>query len=157
MVGRQKLILTPHYYLDNFRYVLDFVKRLYGNLLTDAEWAFIHNFEALSLDAQCLYVRFSNRKGLFFRINKLQYTEITDVPAAADELLRTGFIDRLSANHVPLGQEALGVFTKPELLALLPLEPEEIKALGKEKKEGVVRYALNELGFWGNRYEFNHA
>ncbi|WP_018617735.1 VRR-NUC domain-containing protein [Spirosoma luteum] len=147
MVGQQKIILTPRYYLDNFRYVLDFVKRLYGNLLTDAESDFINRFEELSLDAQCLYVRFSNRKGLFFRANKLQYTEITDIPAATAELLRTGFIDSLSAHHVFQGEEALSVFTKPELLNLLPLEPEETKALGKEKKEYVVRYALNELDF----------
>lgn len=147
MIGQQKLILTPRYYLDNFRYVLDFVKRLYGNLLTDVEWDFINRFEELSLDAQCLYVRFSNRKGLFFRTNKLQYTEITDLPAAMAELLRTGFIHSLSAHQASQGAEALSVFTKPELLNLLPLEPEETKALGKEKKESVVRYALNELDF----------
>lgn len=147
MVGRQKIILTPRYYLDNFRYVLDFVKRLYGNLLNEAEWDFVRRFEALSLDAQCLYVRFSNRKGLFFRINKLQYAEISDVTAAADELITTGFIERLSAQHAIVGEAALSVFTKPELLDLLPLEPEEIRPLNKEKKEGVVRYALNELDF----------
>ena len=147
MIGQQKVILTPRYYLDNFRYVLDFVKRLYGNLLTDAEWDFINRFAELSLDAQCLYVRFSNRKGLFFRANKLQYNEITDLPAATAELLRTGFINPLSAHQAPQGNEALSVFTKPELLNLLPLEPEETKALGKEKKEYVVRYALNELDF----------
>lgn len=147
MVGRQKLILSPRYYLDNFRYVLDFVKRLYGGLLNDAEWDFIHRFEALSIDAQCLYVRFSNRKGLFFRVNKLQYVEITDLPAAVGELILAGFIERLSAHHEIMGDEALGTFTKPELLALLPLEPEEIKPLNKEKKEGVVHYALQELDF----------
>ncbi|MCK8493109.1 VRR-NUC domain-containing protein [Spirosoma sp. RP8] len=147
MVGRQKVILTPRYYLDNFRYVLDFVKRLYGNLLNDSEWDFIRRFEALSLDAQCLYVRFSNRKGLFFRINKLQYNEITDLPAAVGELITNGFLERLSVHHEIMGDEALGVFTKSELIDLLPLEPEEIKPLGKEKKEGVVRYALQELDF----------
>ncbi len=147
MIGQQKVILTPRYYLDNFRYVLDFVKRLYGNLLTDAEWNFINRFEELSLDAQCLYVRFSNRKGLFFRANKLQYTEITDLPAATAELLRTGYINSLSAHQASQGNEALSVFTKPELLNLLPLEPEETKALNKEKKEYVVRYVLNELDF----------
>ena len=134
MVGRQKVILTPRYYLDNFRYVLDFVKRLYGGLLNESEWDFVRRFEGLSLDAQSLYVRFSNRKGLFFRVNKLQYTEITDLPAAVGELLNTGFIERFSVQHTHLGDEALSVFTKPELMELLPLEPEEIKAVGKEKK-----------------------
>jgi hypothetical protein len=147
MVGRQKIILTPRYYLDNFRYVLDFVKRLYGSLLNEAEWDFVRRFDALSIDAQCLYVRFSNRKGLFFRINKLQYNEITDLPAAIGELITAGFIERLAAHHSNRGEAVLDVFTKPELLELLPLEPEEIKPLGKEKKDGVVRYALRELDF----------
>lgn len=147
MVGRQKALLTPRYYLDNYRYVLAFVKRLYGNLLNEAEWDFVRRFEALSLDAQCLYVRLSNRKGLFFRINKLHYTEITDLPAAVGELLTAGFIERLSPRHEVMGTDALGVFTKPELVDLLPLEPEEIRPLKGEKKEGVIRYALHELNF----------
>jgi hypothetical protein len=147
MVGRPNVILSPRYYLDNFRYLLAFVKRLYGGLLTESEWDFIHRFEQLSLDAQCLYVRFSNRKGFFFRLNKLNYTEITDLPAAIDDLLAAGFITRLSARHLDDGVQALSVFTKPELLDLLPLEPDERRQLGKEKKETVVQYALDELDF----------
>lgn len=147
MIGRQKVILPPRYYLDNFRYVLDFVSRLYGGLLNEAEQDFSRRFDELSLDAQCLYVRCSNRKGLFFRVNKLQYREITDLPAALGELLLAGFVERLSARHEIMGEHALGIFTKPELLDMLPLEPEEIRPLNKEKKEGVVRYALHELNF----------
>ncbi len=147
MIGRQKALLTPRYYLDNYRYVLSFVKRLYGGLLNDGEWDFIRRFEELSLDAQCLYVRFSNRKGLFFRVNKLHYREISDLPAALGELLLAGFVERLSPHHEIMGEHALGVFTKPELLDLLPLEPEEIRPLKGEKKEGIVRYALHELNF----------
>lgn len=147
MTGRPKILLTPYYYLDNFRYVLDFVKRLYGGLLNETEQDFVRRFEGLTFEGQCLYVRFSNRKGEFFRINKLVYAEITDLPAAVGELLTAGFIERLSAHHAPLGADALGVFTKPELLDLLPLEPEEMRLLGKEKKEGVIQYALSQLDF----------
>ncbi|TAE32226.1 MAG: VRR-NUC domain-containing protein [Cytophagales bacterium] len=147
MVGRPKTLLTPRYYLENFRYVLDFVKRLYGPILNEAENDFMRRFNDLSIDAQCLFVRFSNRKGLFFRVNKLQYNEITDLPAALGELLLAGFVERLSAHHEVMGREALGVYTKPELLSLLPLEPEEIKPLKNQKKEEVVAYALHELDF----------
>ena len=147
MTGRPKPLLTPYYYVDNFRYVLDFVKRLYGGLLIDTEWDFVHRFEQLSFEGQCLYVRFSNRKGQFFRINKLVYAEIVDLPAAVGELLTAGFIERLAPQHADFGSEALSVFTKPELLDLLPLEPDELKLLNKEKKEGVIRYALDELDF----------
>ncbi len=147
MLQRPQIILPPRYYLDNFRYVVDFVKRLYGGLLNDAELDFIHRFENLGIDAQCLFVRFSNRKGLFFRVNKLNYPEITDLPAALGELLIHGLVERLSAQHDGLATLALGVFTKPELLQLLPLDPEEVRALAKQKKEDVVQYATQELNF----------
>jgi hypothetical protein len=147
MIGQQKVILTPRYYLDNFQYVIAFVRRLYGHLLNEAERDFIDRFEQLSPDAQCLYVRFSNRTGLFFRVGKLQYNEITSLSAAVDELIGAGFIEPLARNQENLGELALGIFTKAELLDLLPLAPEEIKPLVKEKKEGVVQYALRELDF----------
>ncbi len=147
MVQRQQIVLPPRYYLDNFSYVVTFVKRLYGDLLNDAERDFVGRFEQLGIDAQCLFVRFSNRKGLFFRVNKLHYPEITDLPAALGELLLSGLVERLSARHDGFGGEALGVFTKPELLQLLPLDPEELRPLTKQKKEGVVQYATQELNF----------
>ncbi|ARK09397.1 VRR-NUC domain-containing protein [Fibrella sp. ES10-3-2-2] len=143
----QKVILQPRYYWHNFRYVLDFVRRLYGGLLNEAETDFMNRFDALSIDAQCLYVRVSNRKGVFFRVNKLNYREINDLPVALGELLNAGFVDRLQTRHEGMGHEALDIFTKPDLIDLLPLEPDEVRALNKLKKDEVVRYALNELDF----------
>ncbi|HEX9957861.1 MAG TPA: VRR-NUC domain-containing protein, partial [Fibrella sp.] len=121
MVGRQKVILQPRYYWHNFRYVLDFVRRLYGGLLNEAETDFLNRFDALSTDAQCVYVRVSNRKGVFFRVNKLNYREINDLPVALGELLNAGFVERLQTRHEGMGHEALDVFTKPDLIDLLPL------------------------------------
>ena len=147
MLGRPKILLTPRYYLDNFRYVLDLVKRLYSPILNEAEDDFMRRFNALSVDAQCIFVRFSNRKGLFFRVNKLQYPEITDLSAALGELLLAGFVERLSAHHEVMGRDGLSVFTKPELLTLLPLEAEDIKLIKNQKKEELVAYALHEIDF----------
>ncbi|OIN57245.1 VRR-NUC domain-containing protein [Arsenicibacter rosenii] len=142
-----KIILPPRYYLNNFQYVVDFVKRLYGGLLNEAEKDFILRLGALSEEAQCLFVRFSNRKGLFFRINKLQYAEIPDLTAAAAELLANGFAEYVSVAHEPWAEDILTVFTKAELLERLPLSAEEVKPLAKLKKEEVVRYVLHELSF----------
>ena len=147
MLGRPKILLTPRYYLDNFRYVLDLVKRLYSPILNEAEDDFMCRFNALSVDAQCIFVRFSNRKGLFFRVNKLQYPEITDLSAALGELLLAGFVERLSAHHEVMGRDGLSVFTKPELLTLLPLEAEDSKLIKNQKKEELVAYALHEIDF----------
>ncbi len=147
MIARQKIQLTPRYYLDNFRYVLSFVERLYGKLLNEAERDFLQRFGLLTDDAQCLYVRFSNRTGRVFRIGKLTYPEITDLPAALHELLLNGFVERLDVRHEPLSGDALGVFTKPELLEHLPLGAEEIRSLNKLKKEELVQYIRQELNF----------
>ncbi len=143
----QKQILQPRYYWTNFRYVLDLVRRLYSPLLTATETNFLDCFDALSLDAQCLYVRVSNRKGVFFRVNKLNYPEITDLAVALSELLGAGFLEPLHRQHQPLGRDVLDVFTKPDLLTYLPLEPDESRSLQKLKKEDVVQYVLDELDF----------
>ncbi len=55
--------LPPKYYLDNFRFVLDHVQALYADILTAQESAFADDFNALSEDAQCLYVRLLSRRG----------------------------------------------------------------------------------------------
>jgi VRR-NUC domain len=147
MMGRPKIDLPPLYYLDNFRYLLAFVERLYAGLFNQTEREFIRHFGVLSQDAQCLYVRFSNRKGRFFRPGKLTYPEIADLPAALQELLLNGFAEPLNAQHESLAADALGVFTKPELLKYLPFDAEEIRAVGKLKKEDLVQYARQELNF----------
>lgn len=147
MTGYSKVTLQPRYYWHNFRYVLNLVRRLYSGLLNEAEQDFLQRFDQLSTDAQCLYVRCSNRKGVFFRVNKFNYREITNLAGTLTELVSAGFVDRLAARHEGMGSEALDVFTKAELLTMLPLEAEELRALNKLKKEEVVRYALNELDF----------
>ncbi|WP_373331155.1 hypothetical protein [Salmonirosea aquatica] len=119
--------LPPKYYLDNFRYVLDFVKKLYATLLNDSERSFLDSFDALSEDAQCLFVRFSNRRGAFFKVNSLAYAELGDIPAALTELIEAGFVESLSADHAGRADEVVDLFTKPELLlltqALAPIVP----------------------------------
>ena len=147
MIARQKIQLTPRYYLDNFRYVLSFVERLYGKLLNEAERGFIIRFGGLTDDAQCLYVRLSNRNRQFFRLGKLTYSEITNLPAALDALLSNGFVEQLDARHETLAGDVLDVFTKPELLERLPLGAEEIRSLNKLKKDDLVQYVRQELNF----------
>ncbi|MBW4025114.1 MAG: VRR-NUC domain-containing protein [Proteobacteria bacterium] len=74
------------YYLDHFRQVLDAVKRRHGGLLHPGEHNHITRLEKLSLPAQMLYARLVNRKGPFFRRDRLSYPEIPDFDAAVAEL-----------------------------------------------------------------------
>ena len=89
--------LPPKYYLEYFNFVLDFVQEKYRHILKEDEWRFLRKYYCLSEDAQCLFIRFSNRRGLFFRVNKLSYSELNDIPALLNELLEREFIESLNS------------------------------------------------------------
>ncbi len=105
--------MPEKYYLDYFNYVLDFVERQYAHILDEPEYNFYQSFRNLAEEAKCLYLRFSNRRGDFFRINKISYAEITDLHAAKEELIHQSFI-RINENSDIL---QFKLFTKAELLS----------------------------------------
>lgn len=108
--------LPPKYYLEYFNYLLDFVQEKYRHILNENEWRFLRKYYCLSEDAQCLFIRFSNRKGLFFKTNKLAYAELTDIPALLNELLEREFIEPVNATkHETFSKELLGIYGKDEL------------------------------------------
>lgn len=114
MSKNDPIILPEKYYLDYFNYVLEFVEKQYDHILDKPEHLFYQSFRDLSEQAQCLYLRFSNRRGDFFRISKISYGEIPDVHDAKEELLYQGFI-RINENSDP---NQFRLFTKSELVDL---------------------------------------
>jgi len=104
--------LPEKYYLDYFTYVLDFVEKQYEHVLDEPEYLFYQSFRNLSEEAKCLYLRFSNRRGDFFRINKISYSEITDVHSAKEELVHHSFV-RINEND---DVSQFRLFTKAELI-----------------------------------------
>ncbi|MDP5121443.1 MAG: VRR-NUC domain-containing protein, partial [Spirosomaceae bacterium] len=139
----EKKELPPKYYLDYFEYVLTFVKEKYGTLLKTEEWRFLRKYHCLSEDARCLFIRFSNRRGLFFRTNKLKYPEIEDISKCLSELLEQEFISELSPEkHQSVAPDLLQIFTKPELLKLF--KDKELKKLSKGDLVGTI---INEFDF----------
>src|SRR5690606_41518265 len=80
--------LPPHYYLHNFRFVMDWVADQHGDLLTPEESAFIQTFHQLDKDGQCLLVRMLGGKGCWFRADTLRYAETEDHARAAKQLVR---------------------------------------------------------------------
>ncbi len=131
MSKNDPIILPEKYYLDYFNYVLEFVERQYDHVLDQPEHLFYQSFRQLSEQAQCLYLRFSNRRGDFFRINKISYAEIPDIHDAKEELMHQGFI-QINESEDP---QQFRLFTKSELISLFDfLNP-------SQKKEDI----LNEL------------
>lgn len=128
MGGQEKIILPEKYYLDYFRYLLDFLKENYVEVLDEADHAFINSFEGLSEDAQCLFLRFSNRRGEFFRLSKLDYPEITSISKAIDELSKKRFI----ALDFEPDPSVVNLFTKKEILEVVN-EPKPLRPLHKHE------------------------
>ncbi len=167
MQQKQPIILPEKYYLDYFNYLVDFVTRHYEHVLESPEYFFVQQFRDLSEDAQCLYLRLSNRRGDFFRLTKINYAEIINLDSAKEELLLNEFIDINESND----PSQFRLFTKAELLhffnfldkkdrkadLLLSLTSEDILTLHDEeeilevKKNQEVEFL--KLLFFGNRYE----
>ncbi len=166
MRAKEPVILPEKYYLDYFNYLIEFVCTHYDHVLDAPEYLFIQDFNNLSEDAKCLYLRFSNRRGDFFRFSKVQYAEIQDKESAKNELLHHAFID---INH-SLDTLQLKLFTKSELVNIFEfLDRKSTKAtilseLSEEDvpllfdQEEIIEVQKNQevaflkLLFFGNRY-----
>jgi hypothetical protein len=111
-----KIILPEKYYLDYFKYVLNHVQQLYGDILGPQK-NFLNDFSNLSEDAQCLYLRMNGRRGSYFRVEAFNYVEIGHIPNALEELSARGFVRELQTqDSLP---EVLSIFTKADLLTFV--------------------------------------
>ncbi|WP_304238700.1 VRR-NUC domain-containing protein [Jiulongibacter sediminis] len=120
MAENENVVLPPKYYLDYFNYLLDFVKDKYKHILNEGEWRFLRKYYALSEDAQCLFIRFTNRRGAFFKTEGLYYEELAAIPELLDELLEREFAEPLSEIHTERVPELLHLCTKADLLKIAP-------------------------------------
>ena len=123
-----RIILPEKYYHSYFIELISFVRQHSGHLIGPDEGFFLDRFYALSENAQCLFIRFSNRKGPFFRVDKLYYAEI-NVPDAINELLTTDFITEVLEGE----PEILPLFTKSELIEVF----NELELPSSVKKEAL--------------------
>lgn len=105
-------ILPVLYYYDHFNEMVDFVCRVYGDILANEEIDFIEDFRSLDRSSQCLFIRMCNRLKPIFHFNDLQYDEI-ETRDALVELLERGYI-RAVANQDY--QDLLSVMSKATLL-----------------------------------------
>jgi hypothetical protein len=134
--------LPPKYYHTNFEYLLSFVKDKYKALLIEQEWRFLRKYYSLPEDAQCLFIRFTNRKGLFFKIATLKYEELQDIPKQLALLEGMNFISPLNFDKHKLWlNEILDVLTKAELISVF-----DLKLLKNEKREILLEFIKNEIG-----------
>ena len=110
---KSPIILPEKYYHQYFIELLLFVQKYSAHLMGAAEELFIHDFNKLGIDAQCLFIRLSNRRGPYFRLDKLKYDEISSLESATKELELSGFISR----ELDPDEKIFKTFTKVELKA----------------------------------------
>ncbi len=142
----QAVELAPDYYLQNFRFLLDWVAGRFADLLTPQEQAFIAAFNQLNKPAQCLWVRLSSRKGPIFRSDKLHYPEIPNLEEAAAHLLQKELLLTDPSLEFATLAECL---TKAELLQLfspqLHIWQQEHKQPVKSARKETLIAALSNL------------
>ena len=143
----EKIELPPKYYLTYFQYLIDFVKKKYQPILNETEQQFLADFEILTEDEKCLFVRFCNRNGFFFRTEKLKYAEIENIPESLNALIDKGFVAPLSENHLTEAAEVLDIFSKSELIELAKMLNLETRGKASLKKEEVLDWLLA-VGNW---------
>lgn len=147
MPPKPTITLKSRYYLDHFEEMLNFILTRYQHALEPKHLAFAENFQSLSLDARCLYVRMVNRKGHVFVRDYLRYEEIHDTPAAVEELHDRDFILPVANKQY---EDLLRIHTRDALAAHIrqhdfPLSVEAPR--NNAKKAELIQFALAELPF----------
>lgn len=122
-------VLPPYYYLDNFRFLIQWVRDRYADIMSEQELDFVASFLRLDTDSQCLLVRMISRKGPWFRLDKLVYAEIEHPAAAAEQLLDAGLV---SSDRLLSVNELAQLLTKAELLELFRKPLASCKAARKD-------------------------
>ena len=143
----EKIELPPKYYLTYFQYLIDFVKKKYQHILNETEQQFLSDFEALTEDEKCLFIRFCNRTGSFFRTEKLKYAEIENIAESLNGLVDKGFVAPLSENHLTEAANVLDIFSKSELIELAKMLNHETRGKASLKKDEVLDWLLA-IGNW---------
>ncbi|XP_073007594.1 fanconi-associated nuclease 1 homolog isoform X2 [Typha latifolia] len=112
-------------YQMNFCLMIKEVMSNHAHLFTDKEKSFIGSFNSLSGDAQRLFIRLYSRKGPWFRMSNILYTEISDPLLGIEELQVAGYIYLLCDTEDPFGydiEEVLDLLSISELRELLRME-----------------------------------
>ena len=107
----------PDYYQTNIESVIRAVLQLYGDILDEENASFGKTVLELPTDAIRLFARLCTRKGELFRLDSLQYDEISDVQVAITELTAANFVSLASSVEL---EDILNLYSRAQLLEWFP-------------------------------------
>ncbi len=133
-----------------------YVETKYEGLLVDLEADFIKQFKKLNEDCQCLFLRMVMRRGVYFKIDTLQYKEIVDLAKAVSMLKRKKFIRQLNTRSTDDLDELLPFFTKKDLFSLATITNLDAppKSIGKPALINHLKQAKRSRIFKGIANQF---
>ncbi len=102
----------PDYYANNLLRVVETVSRQYSDILLAQERDYLSRVLTLSVDARRLYARLLMRKGPLIRVDSLDYSEVSHLPAAFEELEMVALLQR---NPPVPADQVLATLTRVEL------------------------------------------
>ena len=147
--------LPATYYHDNFNQLINQVAEVYWDLLTQQEQQFIDDYRQLGDNAQQLYIRLLCRKGELFRIDKLSYAEIEDLPAAIQQLDDMSFAVRIDGKDTQIEEsgideyDLINLYNKAELLNWLASDQHNKEVQQNQPKKSIKRDELDgQILFW---------
>ncbi len=120
--------LPEGYYLDNVKTLFDHVENVYSDILDVDYLNFLKCFSALPENSKKLYIRLLNRNSEWFRLSKLNYSEIDSIALAIQPLQACDFLQvdiELKLENI------IGLFTKADILKLHP-EQQKLRKLGRQ-------------------------
>ncbi|MCP3688428.1 MAG: hypothetical protein GY784_08440, partial [Gammaproteobacteria bacterium] len=120
--------LPESYYLDNVITLFDHVESVYGDILEADYLSFIRSFRSLPEGSKRLYIRLLNRSQEWFRLSKLDYPEIPNLPRAAENLQHSELLNIDQDLHPGT---IIRLFSKHELLTIHP-RGKALKNLSRE-------------------------
>ncbi|KAJ0987186.1 hypothetical protein J5N97_005542 [Dioscorea zingiberensis] len=133
-------------YQQNFCLLVQDVLHNHSHLFADEEKLFLESFNTLSDDAQRLFVRLYNRKGPWFRMANISYSEISDPEKAVLELQLTGYIDSFPLSRGPSKndiREVLGVLSVSEMREISKLESSK-KGVNSARRQEISSFLYHE-------------
>ena len=128
--------LPEKYCLSHALELFEFVENVCSALLEQTDKDYLQAFSKLSLNSQCLLVRFLSRKPQFLKRSSLQYPEIEDIDGAIDELIQAGLLSTIKPSD---WSSFLPTMTKPEILRCIEVSPFQIMA--SSSKAVLVEFA----------------
>ncbi|MBP83233.1 MAG: DNA polymerase III subunit epsilon, partial [Verrucomicrobiales bacterium] len=145
---RPAVTLKTRYYLDHFEEMLEFVLSRYPHVIADDHRRFAESFQALNLDARCLYVRLVNRKGNVFLRDYLHYEEINDIPSAINDLRAADFVRTVQTSDY---REVLRLHTRDAIAKQIrqhEFAPKvKLPRVSSARKSELIEFSLAELPF----------